>query len=98
MTVEDIAENACVSTRQLERLFQQRIGLQPRFFTRITRFAKAWRLKENNPQIKWTSIAYDCGYFDQMHLIRDFKAFCGSSPSVMEDEIKASSFTLGGQL
>ncbi|WP_409024752.1 AraC family transcriptional regulator [Flectobacillus sp. BAB-3569] len=48
--------------------------------------------------MKWTTIAYDCGYFDQMHLIRDFKTFCGSSPSVMEDEIKASSFTLGGQL
>jgi AraC-like DNA-binding protein len=31
--------------------------------------------------MNWTSIAYDSGYFDQMHLVKDFKRFCGEAPS-----------------
>jgi len=44
-------------------------------------------LHENNPEISWTSIAYECGYFDQMHLIRDFKEFAGVAPGVIEKEL-----------
>jgi AraC-like DNA-binding protein len=33
-----------------------------------------------HPWQTWTSIAYECGYFDQMHLIKDFKAFTGFTP------------------
>ena len=33
-----------------------------------------------HPEKTWTSIAYECGYFDQMHLIKDFKAFTGFTP------------------
>jgi AraC-like DNA-binding protein len=88
MTVEEIAQTACISFRQLERQFQQRIGMPPKFFTRLTRFAKAWAMKESNPTMSWTNIAYQCGYFDQMHFIRDFKEFAGVPPSVIEAEIK----------
>ncbi|MEA5138937.1 helix-turn-helix domain-containing protein [Arcicella rigui] len=97
VNIDTVASQACVSTRQLERLFLQRLGLQPKFFARMTRFAKAWTLKEKFPDTKWTTIAYQCGYFDQMHLIRDFKAFCGISPSVIEDEFKYSPYYLGSQ-
>jgi AraC-like DNA-binding protein len=88
MTVEDMANTACISFRQLERQFQQRIGMTPKFFARLTRFAKAWAMKEGNPTMSWTNIAYHCGYFDQMHFIRDFKDFAGVPPSVIEAEIK----------
>jgi AraC-like DNA-binding protein len=37
--------------------------------------------------LSWTSIAYDCGYFDQMHLIRDFKEFAGVAPGIIQKEL-----------
>lgn len=40
----------------------------------------AYLLKENNPKLSWGNIANESGYFDQMHLIHDFKAFAGYSP------------------
>lgn len=98
MNINEVASLACVSTRQLERQFQQRVGIQPKFFARITRFAKAWVMKENIPTTKWTTIAHECGYFDQMHLIRDFKAFCGVSPSVIEEEFQSMPFLLHNRL
>lgn len=98
MNIDNVASLACVSTRQLERQFQQRVGIQPKFYARITRFAKAWVIKENSPNVTWTRIAHECGYFDQMHLIRDFKSFCGVSPRVIEEEFQAAPFLLRNQL
>jgi AraC-like DNA-binding protein len=40
--------------------------------------------------MNWTQIAYECGYFDQMHLIRDFKEFAGLAPGVIEKELEAA--------
>lgn len=34
----------------------------------------------------WIDIAYRCGYYDQMHLIRDFKFFAGFTPGMLEEE------------
>ena len=85
--ITEVASQSCVSIRQLERLFQQRIGLSPQFYARLVRFTKAWIVKENNPAINWTNLAYECGYFDQMHLIRDFKEFTGVTPSLIQKDL-----------
>jgi len=44
-------------------------------------------LRENFPALSWTSIAHECGYFDQMHFIRDFKQFAGMLPGIIEKEL-----------
>jgi len=85
-----LASRACLSIRQFERVFKQRIGLPPKHFSRLVRFAHAWTIKEQQPDISWTKIAYECGYFDQMHLIRDFQEFAGVNPSSIELEISNS--------
>ncbi|MEJ7738830.1 MAG: helix-turn-helix transcriptional regulator [Chitinophagaceae bacterium] len=86
--ITEVASQSCVSIRQLERLFQQRIGLSPQFYARLVRFTKAWIIKENNPAINWTNLAYECGYFDQMHLIHDFKEFTGVTPSFIQKDLQ----------
>ncbi len=93
-SITEVASQSCVSIRQLERLFQQRIGLSPQFYARLVRFTKAWIIKENNPAINWTNLAYECGYFDQMHLIRDFKEFTGVTPSLIQKDLKHVPFSL----
>ena len=87
VSIEKIASMACLSLRQFERVSKERIGLPPKLFSRIVRFSKAYRLKEQIPGISWTKIAYECNYFDQMHLIRDFKQFAGVAPGVIEKEL-----------
>jgi AraC-like DNA-binding protein len=86
--IEKIASLACLSLRQFERVSKERIGLSPKLYARIIRFSKAYRLRENFPQLSWTSIAHECGYFDQMHFIRDFKEFAGVAPGVIEKELE----------
>lgn len=88
--IDQLASDACLSMRQFERVFQQRIGLPPKQFSRLVRFSKAWIMKEQQPEITWTNIAHECGYFDQMHLIRDFQEFAGVNPSSIESELLAS--------
>jgi AraC-like DNA-binding protein len=87
IAIDRLATEACLSNRQFERKFKERIGFSPKFFSRLVRFSNAWQLKENNSGISWTKIAYECGYFDQMHLVKDFKKFAGSNPSKAEIEM-----------
>ena len=86
--IERIASMACLSLRQFERKCKDRIGLPPKLFARLVRFSKAYRLRENFPRLSWTSIAYECGYFDQAHFILDFKEFAGVSPGIIEKELE----------
>ena len=96
--VDQLASLACLSVRQFERIFQQRIGLPPKYFSRLVRFAQAWIMKEQQPGISWIKIAHECGYFDQMHLIRDFKEFAGFNPSYIESEFLKSQVNFKNQL
>ena len=84
-TMKNVASNACLSLRQFERISKTRIGLSPKFYARITRFSNAYKLKEQLPDISWLVIAHECGYYDQMHLIRDFKFFANSNPSYFKE-------------
>ncbi len=90
ISIEKIASLACLSLRQFERISKERVGLPPKLYARLVRFSKAYRLHENFPGWSWTNIAYECGYFDQMHLIRDFKQFAGVAPGIIEKELEAS--------
>lgn len=90
LKIDQLASYACLSIRQFERVFQQRIGLPPKQYSRLVRFAQAWIMKEQHPESSWFKIALECGYFDQMHLIRDFQEFAGVNPSVIESALSTS--------
>ena len=90
LTVERAASDACLSVKQFERKCLERIGMTPKTYTRILRFSKAYRLHEANPQMSWTAIAHASGYFDQMHMIRDFKTFSGVNPSDIKGELQTT--------
>ena len=91
LLMERVAAQACLSLRQFERQAHERLGLPPKLFSRMIRFSHAYKYKESAPQSSWTDIAHRCGYFDQMHFIRDFKFFAGHAPSNMrEEEVRKS--------
>jgi AraC-like DNA-binding protein len=87
ISIEKTAGLACLSLKQFERKCHERIGMSPKMYARIVRFSKAYRLHEADPGLSWTKIAYEANYFDQMHLIRDFRVFAGVNPSVIEQEL-----------
>ena len=78
--IENIASRYGVSARHLQKLFLQYTGLTPKLYSKIHRFQHSLSLvtKKESPL---TAIAYDCGYFDQSHFIREFKSFTGLTPS-----------------
>lgn len=87
LSIDEAASLSCVSIRQFERLSRQRIGMPPKLYARLIRFSKAYRLRENFSHLSWTYIAHQCGYFDQMHFIRDFKFFTGVTPTTIDQEL-----------
>lgn len=98
MPIEKVASLACLSIRQFERVSKERIGIPPKFFARLIRFSKAYRMRENFPQMSWTSIAHNCGYFDQMHLIRDFRQFACVPPGIIERDLEKAPVRLQAEL
>lgn len=87
MTIQKTASLSYLSVKQFERKCLERIGMNPKVYARILRFSKAYRLHEACPQLSWSEIAYEAGYYDQMHMIRDFKVFAGVNPSVIEQQL-----------
>ncbi|MBY0507614.1 MAG: helix-turn-helix domain-containing protein [Bryobacteraceae bacterium] len=76
--VEPVAASVELSRRQLERLFRAQVGLEPKRFARIARFQRALRSSQNEA---WASVAQEHGYYDQAHLIADFREFTGTAPT-----------------
>lgn len=78
--IQQLCNDAKMGIRQFERLGLVRLGMSPKTFARIARFSCAYRMGENISCPNWTDIAYKSGYFDVVHLIRDFKEFTGHAP------------------
>lgn len=79
--VDDLAKVACLSIRNLERHFQQRMGITPKYFLKVMRFEQAFRMRNKNPLWDWLAIAVGCGYYDYQHLARDYKELTGLTPN-----------------
>jgi AraC-like DNA-binding protein len=80
--VAGAAQHLGVSARQLERRFQAGVGLTPKLFARIRRFQRVFPAIEN-AGAGWVDGAAACGYYDQAHLIRDFRDFAGEPPAAL---------------
>lgn len=74
------AEIGC-SRKHLVAGFGSEIGLPPKTLARILRFARVLRRLDGADRPAWAEIALDCGYYDQAHLIRDFRQFAGTTPA-----------------
>jgi AraC-like DNA-binding protein len=80
---ENITSIACrhgISSRYLQKIFLQHTGLTPKLYHKINRFQGSLVLLSRR-KTSLTDIAYECGYFDQSHFIREFRSFTGINPS-----------------
>lgn len=78
--INDLANNVAWSSRHLNRLFQLYTGLSTKTFTKIIRMQHACRQLYLTPH-KSLSSALELGFFDQSHLIKDFRKHLLSKPT-----------------
>lgn len=81
--IEDVAARYGITSRYLQKLFVEFTGVSPKLYQKIYRFQKSLLLT-GKPYDSLTDIAYECGYFDQSHFVRDFKFFTGMVPSAFD--------------
>jgi AraC-like DNA-binding protein len=76
--VDWVADQAGMSARQFRRRCREESGLGPKHLARVLRFRRACELAARGES--WLRVAAEAGYFDQAHLIRDFREFANGTP------------------
>ncbi len=77
--IGDLAAALNVSPRQLERDFTRGVGLSPKQLARIFRCQAVLRAVQRGDH-RWADVAQACGYFDQAHLVNEFRLLTGATP------------------
>jgi AraC-like DNA-binding protein len=77
--VARIAGELGCSRRHLSKSFGAEVGLPPKALARVLRFQRAVGLLRGGAEL--ADVAYTCGYYDQPHFNRDFRALAGVTPS-----------------
>ena len=79
-SIGNLLDKVGVSYKKTERLFRKHVGVTPKMYARILRFNYSLRLGGKIvPRL--TDLAYQSGYFDQNHFIKEVKYFTGRLPS-----------------
>jgi AraC-like DNA-binding protein len=80
MQISDFCDANNISIRKLERMFNKYVGVSAKTYSTINRFQNSMSQLLYTGYSKLSDIAYENGYFDQMHFIKDFKRFAGKTP------------------
>lgn len=88
--VDVVAADLGVSARHLRRVFREAMGTGPKAFARLTRFHRALHGALTDGRADWAGIAAAAGYYDQAHLIAEFRAIAGVTPRALVDELRAA--------
>jgi AraC-like DNA-binding protein len=84
--VGEVADDLGVSERHLRRVFRDTVGVSPKAFAKLTRFHRALRAARDG-HASWATIAASAGYYDQAHLIAEFRAIAGVTPRALLAEL-----------
>ena len=87
--ISELADYCNLSSRQLQRVFRDSMGVSPKVLARTIRFEEIRRRLMFEPEANLTDLAYEFGYTDQAHFIRDFKEFAGRTPGEFAAEMRA---------
>lgn len=79
VTVNALADTACLGKKQFGRVFRSLTGMNPKEYARIVRFQKSLRFMQCGRR-DHAAVAADCGYADQSHYIREFRDMSGLTP------------------
>lgn len=80
-SLQAIVDQVGFSARRFGQLFAETVGLTPKLFSRVQRFQQVIQQTEGHTSVDWADLALRCGYFDQAHLIHDFRSFANLTPT-----------------
>ncbi len=83
ISTSSLSRSVHIGERQLQRLFKSHLGISPKLYSRIIRFRSAYEQAQAGKNIAWTDVAYNLGYADQAHFVKDFKNFAGVTPTAL---------------
>jgi AraC-like DNA-binding protein len=86
--VNAVATDLGVSERHLRRVFRETLGVSPKEFAQLERFHLALREARRCGRPSWATIAVEAGYYDQAHLIAEFRAISGVTPRALLGELR----------
>jgi len=81
LTVDDLVARTAVSKRSLQRLFSEYVGVSPKWVIRRYRLHELVERFNSGERPDYAQLALELGYFDQAHLINDFRSLAGYTPS-----------------
>lgn len=81
MKIADLAARNAVSRKRLERVFDEYMGLSPKSFSSLTRYQLLWQELCFGQHHDMLDLVEKYGYFDQSHLLNDFKHHHTLTPS-----------------
>jgi AraC-like DNA-binding protein len=84
--IEEVARSLGWSERRLERRFAREVGCSPRQLARTVRFQHLLLTLQGAGDGDWAGLAWDCGFADQAHLIREFRRFTGATPTRLRED------------
>lgn len=97
ISVRELAGELNLSERRVQQLFASHIGLAPSVWRRLQRLHGTLRLLRAAEAPQWAEIALSAGYYDQSHLINEFRALCGLTPQqFLQRAVSDSSNTRNG--
>lgn len=76
-----IAAECRVSPRRFGELFREQVGMSPKRYARLQRFRHVVAQAHRRERVEWAWVAADCGFHDQAHLVHEFRAFSGMTPT-----------------
>lgn len=79
--VSHLGERLGCTPRRMEQVFRADVGLSPKAYQRLQRFRSTLTDIDDVTQLGWSAFALKHGYYDQAHLIREFRAHCGIAPT-----------------
>jgi AraC-like DNA-binding protein len=80
-TVDDLVDRTGIGKRSLQRLFRDYVGVPPKWVIQRYRLHELVSRLEAGEPLNWPDLALELGYFDQAHLIHDFRSITGYSPA-----------------
>ncbi|CCH32147.1 DUF6597 domain-containing transcriptional factor [Actinosynnema sp. NPDC047251] len=79
--VGDLGDRLGLTSRRVQQVFRTEIGLSPKGYQRLQRFRSVLAAIDEVGRLGWSAFAVRRGYYDQAHLVREFRAHSGLSPT-----------------
>lgn len=80
LSIEEVCARTGFRPKQLAREMVASVGVTPKIFSRVTRFLDICSRGNELTGLTLSRLAHECGFYDQAHFTKEFKAFCGFTP------------------